>query len=301
MYNDSLVLPMEEEWDYIIILDACRFDFFKKVYRDYLEGDLTKRFSPSTWTFEWASKVFTDVYTDVIYISGNTFIRNRAASGSEIVEKFSYTRPVNLFISEEHFHRILDVWNNCWDYHLNTVHPSKMNEASLYALKEYPKKRLIIHYMQPHTPYILARARWMDRKSLFIIHRLAALLGWEKSLEIMRTFGLRSHVIKLLRRLYEENLRLALEHVTNLVDYIEGKIIITSDHGELLGENGSYGHAPQCSETRHKKLIEIPWLEIQRDKALKDLPENLSYDETYLLPNEEELIKKRLRALGYIE
>lgn len=297
----KMVNLMEEDWDYLIILDACRYDFFNKIYRDYLDGFLTKRSSIGTWTFEWASKVFTNIYTDVVYVSGNTFIRNKTTSSSEIVDGFRHSRPVNLFVSEEHFHRIIDVWNNCWDYDLGTVHPSKMNEASLYALKEYPEKRLIVHYMQPHAPYITAHSRLMNRIAIFIIYRLATLLGREKSLEIMQTFGLHEHVIKFLRLIYEENLRLVLEYVTDLVDFMEGKIVITSDHGELLGENGSFVHGPQYSETRPKKLIDVPWLEIQRDKALKGLPENLSYDENYLLPNEEELIKKRLRALGYIE
>ncbi len=29
---------IEEDWDNLIILDACRYDFFERVYKDYLAG-----------------------------------------------------------------------------------------------------------------------------------------------------------------------------------------------------------------------------------------------------------------------
>ena len=41
-----------EEWDTLIVLDACRYDFFEKVYRDYLSGTLEKRVSPGSCTEE---------------------------------------------------------------------------------------------------------------------------------------------------------------------------------------------------------------------------------------------------------
>ena len=33
---------VEESWNYLIILDACRYDFFKKVYKKYLECEVKK-------------------------------------------------------------------------------------------------------------------------------------------------------------------------------------------------------------------------------------------------------------------
>ena len=50
---------MTENWDYLIILDACRYDYFKKYYNKYLTGGiLEKAISPATWTLEWAEKNF---------------------------------------------------------------------------------------------------------------------------------------------------------------------------------------------------------------------------------------------------
>jgi len=57
------------------------------------------------------------------------------------------------------------------------------------------------------------------------------------------------------RNAYRENLELVLNYVKQLVAEIpSGKIIITADHGEWLGEDGRYGHA----------LMEVPWLEIKK-------------------------------------
>jgi len=48
------------------------------------------------------------------------------------------------------------------------------------------------------------------------------------------------------------------------------KIIITSDHGELLGEEGTYGHSNEPIDKifnnffpkRKKLLQEVPWLKV---------------------------------------
>jgi len=50
MYNNNYVVNnrevklIEEDWDILVILDACRFDFFKDVYREIFkeEGNLKK-------------------------------------------------------------------------------------------------------------------------------------------------------------------------------------------------------------------------------------------------------------------
>jgi hypothetical protein len=34
--------PFEREWDYLLVLDAARYDVFADVYEDYFEGELRK-------------------------------------------------------------------------------------------------------------------------------------------------------------------------------------------------------------------------------------------------------------------
>lgn len=43
---------LKKDWDVCIILDACRYDVFKEIQNDYLEGKLEKRWSPGSMTLE---------------------------------------------------------------------------------------------------------------------------------------------------------------------------------------------------------------------------------------------------------
>ena len=55
---------IDEDWDFLIILDACRYDYFKKNYKKYFKiGKLEKRKTLATWTLEWAERNFIDITT----------------------------------------------------------------------------------------------------------------------------------------------------------------------------------------------------------------------------------------------
>lgn len=69
----------EGKWDILIILDACRYDFFRKVYGNYLPGHLKKRKSRGSGTTEWLAKTFKEVY-DITYISANPYVKQRRSS-----------------------------------------------------------------------------------------------------------------------------------------------------------------------------------------------------------------------------
>ena len=63
----SMIFPvhgikiMEEKWDYLIVLDACRYDYFKE-YNNILEGHLEKKLSCASCTYEWLEKNFSGKY-----------------------------------------------------------------------------------------------------------------------------------------------------------------------------------------------------------------------------------------------
>ena len=75
---------------------------------------------------------------------------------------------------------------------------------------------------------------------------------------IRRIYG-----VKGLRKAYLENLRLVLEYVAVLVDRAlkinpSAKVIITADHGELLGEEGLFNHGID-----HPLVRIVPWLRVK--------------------------------------
>ena len=280
---------MEEDWDFLIILDACRYDYFRDVYQEYFkDGKLEKTISPAIETIEWVEKNFREYYGDIIYISTTPFINSK---------KCMYRRGF-CFDAKKHFYKIVDLWDGGWDYNIGTVRPEKVNKAALKEHLLHPDKRMIIHYMQPHAPYLSMEKLYLDMKKndgrdkrkkfedniwkwiltdnmkKILTEKCMLIFSTEFIWRLNKIFHFRKvhplHIEMAWRMIgkegiieaYTENLHRVLEHVQELVRNLHGKIIITSDHGEMLGENGFYGHGYPLP--RHPKLVEIPWFVIEK-------------------------------------
>lgn len=270
-------LILSNEWDCLIILDACRYDYFEAIYRKYIDGKLKKVISPASETYEWCSKVFKKGdFSDVVYISANPYINSKI--------------KIRDFHAKKCFSKIIDVWEFGWNKQLNTVPPENVNRATFMALRKYRKKRFIVHYLQPHAPYLsLAEAgfrqysgfEWKDNvKTHFYKKVISSLLTrslrvpfiskrfiFEARLCLGLEFNpLHFTFLKMgkqgLRQAYKDNVRCVLKPLSELglLHSLGNKrVIVTSDHGEFLGEMEMYGHFPGCS---HPILIEVPWLEL---------------------------------------
>lgn len=329
---------MHEEWDYLIILDACRYDYFERVYSNYLQGKLSKKISIGSSTNEWIKNTFKEAYDDVVYISSNPRIASKC--------------NVKGFIGGEHFYKVYDIWKDHWDSRYGTVFPDDLTQAAIDIVKKHDNKRFIIHYLQPHAPYLslkgnlhgfsdpnfnmekfLYRIDRQDQKARFRVKILSFLLGliekhralrfgfWGDHPEwILRQFlGLspktpmdavrRKYGCSGLRKAYEENLKIVLEQVKTLVDRLIGKIVVTSDHGERLGEYNYYMHVDGSTDPI---LVDVPWLVISKegnaDTVNKSTEKELDSEEKLGRINkedsfetEEEDLTAKLRALGYFD
>lgn len=291
---------LEESWDILIILDACRFDIFNEVYRNHFSGDVKKAISPATFTTEWLSKTFIDFYDDIIYISTNPYISSKPEYFDE-----------NMFIANKHFFKVIDVWDFGWNKQIGSVHPKDVNKAILKTKSKFINKRFIIHYVQPHGPYIgnnyihyipinnptttTAEYRWLVSdtdlirifKKIFekilgkdIIWKIGEFLGYSFKSQI-DSIGCKEGK-EGIRKAYKENLELVLKYVAELLENVSGKILITSDHGEYLGENGIYGHG---FKPRKSPIIEVPWLVMEKSNLER---KSIS---------EKEKIKEKIRIL----
>jgi len=288
---------IEYDWKYLIIVDAGRYDIFKKLYKKYFRGRLYKAISPATSTMEWLVKVFRGYY-DVVYVSANPYVNSR----QEMKD------PQGLrYKASEHFAKIVDVWDKGWNKELDTVHPSMVNVHVLAALTKYKSKRMIIHYIQPHHPYIGGKykkyqifirlllnsqeklqsyemkrrnkhkyqgleeiqAILRDKIGQFIIDYFGIGVYWDIRKLIYKDYTYQPALIYYhegwegLKKAYEENYELALKYISRILPFLKGKILITADHGEYLGEYGLYGHG---NLPRHKPIIEVPWLEIVKQR-----------------------------------
>lgn len=96
---------------------------------------------------------------------------------------------------------------------------------------------------------------------------------------------------------YQENIELVLDVVEPLLDDIDGKTVVSSDHSNLVGDWISpipcrgYGHPPTIYVN---EPVKVPWLTIDGDRReiTADPPE--THDEP-----EADVIEDRLSALGY--
>lgn len=83
------------DWDYLVVLDACRYDYFALIYERFFEGVLEKRISRGVDTPSWCKATFTRYYDDIIYVSGNPFINSQVCIGG--------------CCARTKFHRVVDV------------------------------------------------------------------------------------------------------------------------------------------------------------------------------------------------
>lgn len=266
-YNPDGVDIFEEDWDNLVILDACRYDFFEE--QVWFEGTTSKRDSRGTASREFIRGNFEGRKAhDTVYVSANPwFLRLHDVIGAEVHEY------VNLHDDE---HR--DAVNGL------TTRPETVTKHALRANDEYPSKRLILHYLQPHQPYLTEYG--LEK---FDYHR-------DPMLSVKRSDVTRDEVI----RAYRENLDLVLGEVDSLLGALAGRTVITSDHGELLGERERpipvrrYGHP---SGVYVKELVEVPWHVIEsgeRKEVVSEEPVRALEEEV-----DHEAIERQLQHLGY--
>jgi hypothetical protein len=307
---------LDEDWKVLIVLDACRYDYFEKTYQKYFtNGQLKKAVSPATSTVEWLSKTFNDSY-DLTYISGNPYINSK----TDVSDEFG-----NTFKASDRFSKIFDVWKFGWNDNLNSVPPSEISKT---FLENNGSGRFILHYVQPHVPYIsnkyakylnnegqqqhivrTGKAKESPLKPLKKIIRKILLTiaddGFIWRLKKFRGNFTQASLIFLeegwpgLRQAYQENLEMVLEDIAKLVDKAEGNILITADHGELLGEYGRFGHP---EKPRKPENTEVPWFTIKGKGKMKKVDKKKKKPEQKEATSskDEEIIRKRLEALGYM-
>jgi hypothetical protein len=157
--------------------------------------------------------------------------------------------------------------------------------------------------MQPHTPYLSEEAAKIRQKLseqdvFFDRFHTKSEIQEAKSqgkivVDSLMTATERGYVsLEKLEKLYKENLELVLCEVEGLVDTLDGKTVITADHGEHLGEGGEFAH-PKGKYNR--TLREVPWLELPFDDR-RNVFEGEPVNETAV---SQEGIDQQLEALGY--
>jgi len=255
---------MDEDWDNLIILDACRYDIFKN-HSKFKNQNVEKKVSQGSWTLEFIKSNFVGKsFHDTVYVTSNVF--------SNIIPERTFHNIIPLYAQED------------------GSKPQHVAQAALKAHVEYPNKRLLIHFMQPHIPHLTELGQKYGK------HIFHAAMN-----------GKISH--KELENSYIENLDIVEKHCELLLNELQGKTVITSDHGENLGESGFYsdgthatkfgfniplyGHGFQTEECRL-----VPWCVIDNYKNRKNIEPSEPVSREAV---NKEKMTENLKTLGYLK
>lgn len=271
---------MARDWDNLLILDACRADMFEETL-DVAQFDSYERaVSPGSSSPEWMEATFSDrEFPDTVYVSGNPWIAKTAS---------------------ENFHDLINIWVD--DFGVDeselrdnivlgevdsaeggTVHADVVNEAAREVQEQYPDKRLIIHYFQPHAP-VCGNPDGTRREEIDDDLHPGAIREEKVTREEVW-------------EAYQENLQYVFHYASKLAADLGGRSVFTADHGELFGEwlwpfpVRGYMHP---SRVRHPDLVTVPWAVKEHGERRDIKAGSVSAVET-----DEQAVDDRLRDLGY--
>ncbi|QSG07828.1 Arylsulfatase A or related enzyme [Halapricum desulfuricans] len=262
----------EREWDVLVVLDACRVDLLRSVAPDTdLIDEVDAVRSVGSSSSEWLENTFPGrpETSRTVMVTGNTW--------------------TDRYVDADAFAALDEVWKYAWNEQLGTVPARAVTDRAIAMARDRDPDRLVVHYMQPHHPFVpdpLAADDGMVRNSTHSnpSNPWVALRRGEITTE--RVWDA-----------YEANLRYVLEDVEILVEHVAGRVAITADHGNLFGEWGLYGHPMYVPAPA---VLTVPWAETtgeDRQDYTPELepPEPLPVTRVYGAEGDQ----ARLDALGY--
>lgn len=247
-----------DEWDVCLVLDSCRADLYAEVAAEYewLPDRVSVERSVGSASPEWISETFAPEYHDDMrqtgYVTANPF---SGKSGDELDIMNSEVYP----LADAPLAYLDEVWRDQWPAspELPTVAPETVTERALWAWANRDRwgiDRLLVHYMQPHIPF-RSRPEWCE--------------GWD--LDGFGTGGGHGkndwHMVRdgeldadEFWAAYRDNLRWVLGEVERWRELTDASILVTSDHGNGMGEWGIWGHPPRNAAPALRK---VPWVRLE--------------------------------------
>lgn len=274
----------DREWDVLLILDACRVDALRAVANEFDFIDhVDSMWSLGSTSHEWMAKTFSEdrreEIANTIYLTGNGFAQRTFTNGEPPVNESNpiLSFPALSTVDDDAFKLLKGVWDVGHDSRLGNVPPRYITDRAIELGRDESAERLIVHYNQPHTPYLADALATGDAPAPFESKPFPMLQSGEIS---------RDSVLKA----YLDNLRLVLGEVELLLDNLDAeRVAISADHGEAFGELGQYGH-PNASPVPAVK--KVPWIETTASDTNAHTPSEETREATTD-------IKEHLADLGY--
>lgn len=199
---------------------------------------------------------------DVVYVSANGWYANLKDEISAEVHEFE-------FVEREAADGL-------------TSRPETVGHSIREFAENYPKKRLIGHFMQPHQPYLGPTGKKFAYRG-----------------DLKRTLAHSDATHEDVIQAYHENLDLVLAEVASLLEDLDGKTVVTADHGEVFGQRGwpipvmLYGHPKR---QYLPELVTVPWHTYEDGTRREIVAEHPERDDVDI-----DAVKAHLADLGYAD
>ncbi|MDS0473411.1 hypothetical protein [Natrinema sp. 1APR25-10V2] len=327
----------EREWDLCCILDGCRLDLMREVAaagHDALPGPegVDSLWSVGSQSAEWMDRTFGPEHraemARTAYVTGNPF-------SSQSCEHILVTSDEVLPLSGDDFGVFHEAWRDEWvDDEISTIPPESLTDAAIAVWREREAldiDRVLVHYMQPHAPF-RSRPGWffgsadiehwgqftdgdgededieladLSPEEREALEALAEAEAADDSDDSMNDPWLRVRdgdlSFEAVWGAYRDNLEWVLDDVTRLLENCDGRVAMTSDHGNGIGEFGVWSHPPG---TPVPAVRRVPWVVREgRDRRTCEpgLPDAIGEGATGSdeSATDDDAIDSRLEALGY--
>jgi len=261
-----------------IVMDSCRYDTMMAARRPNIDrlGAIEKRYSYASWTAP-SHYAFTmgmlphtsprDVFASEVYKEEFQQWKTRTGAGDLSFKDFLPDISLPKVLSKLGYHTVakvsMPVLNKYTlisrDFDEYKLMPHHNDFAGMVEEIEFSEDELCYYFLnlgETHYPYMLSGA---DMPHISGVH------GALKSMADPQRAKARADEpfsAEQLKALHAQQVR-CVEYLDGLIGKLMAKapentyFIVTSDHGELFGEDGYFGHGP----IMHEKCFEIPFVE----------------------------------------
>lgn len=269
----------------LVVFDSCRYDSFLRARPRVMRklGQLERRWSYCSWTSPSHFNLLTGlmphtsprhVYASEYYTKDFLTFNRRLGSSRIAFQSLVPSLYVPLFLRESlgyETHAMVSlpvlnphtILNQGFDSY--TLMPSHNDMRAMVRRMKFPEKRpafYLLNVGETHYPYALPDEPPDEWPRISGVHGVFQHLDDRRAGGRLAARGRKmfdSGKLETLRRRQVEAVRYLDTVVEELFDIVPKNtfITITSDHGELFGEDGYFGHGP----VQHDKVFEVFFVE----------------------------------------
>lgn len=259
------------EWDILCVLDACRWDAFKRRYGDVgWIRSAEPTISVGSASPEWLDETFAPAYratlAETAYVTGNPYSADHGCLDA--------------------LAHLDEVWRDSWDEETGTILPGPLTARAVEHYRAERPDRLVVHYMQPHWPYVPDPVMYgFDPTHVTEAGSTENPFDRQNRGDLDRD----DHFER-----YLANLEFVVEHLREtLLQAVDADtVVLTADHATLFGDYGLYKHPANMPM---RGIRRVPWAETSATNDGSYTPDTADIGDGVETSRDQQL-----RDLGYL-